>query len=129
MMRDYFHRAYDLGDATAVDDHIAPDVLSHGLSLEPTTGRQFFKEWYVTFLSAFSDVSCPISHTWVDGDWVIVRVLFSGTHTGDGLGIPPTGRQISVSALVAARVVNNQVVESFNEFNRLALLQQLGVNL
>ena len=127
MMRSYFHRAYTLGDASVIDELIASDMLTHGLTPEPLTSRQEFKDWYTRFRSSFSDVTCPVTHAFVEGPWVTCRVLFSGTHTGAALGPPPTNRKVTITALILARVQNGQVVEGYNELNELSLLQQLGV--
>ena len=52
--------------------------------------------------------------------------LFTGIHTGYSLGPPPSQNPVSVTALCLARWQDDQVIECFNEFNHLALLQQIG---
>ena len=126
MLHEYFHRAYTLGDATVIDELLAPDILTYGLSAEPTRTRQDFKNWYTPFRSSFSDVNCQMTHCVVEGEWVSCRVHFTGTHTGKGLGPPPTGNKVILTAMVLARVRNGQVVEGYNEFNQHSLLQQIG---
>jgi len=126
MMRNYFDRAYTLGDASVIDEIIAPNMVTHGLSPQPLTTRAAFKEWYTRFRSSFSDVTCTVTHALVEGNWITSRVLFTGTHTGPGLGLPPTNRKVAISALILARFDNGQAVEGYNELNELSLLQQLG---
>jgi predicted ester cyclase len=125
-MLDYFHRAYVLGDESVIDEFIAPNVIAHGLAPEPLHGVAAFKEWYRRFRSSFSNITCPVTHAWAEGDWVIVRITFTGTHTGPSLGPPPTGKPVTLSALIAAREKDGKLVEGFNEFNQYALLQQIG---
>ena len=125
-MRDYFHRAYTLGDASAIDEMIATDVLNHGLAPQPERGREAFKRWYTAFRGAFSNVDCKLTHCFVEGDWVTARVLFIADHTGASLGHPPSGRRITLTALVLCRFQNGQAVEGYNEFDQVSLLKQLG---
>ena len=53
LMRTYFHRAYTLGDASVIEELIAPNVITYGLSPQPLTKAAEFKEWYTRFRSSF----------------------------------------------------------------------------
>ena len=61
-----------------------------------------------------------------DGDKVVRRVTFSGTHQGTFLGIAPTGRPIEVEATVILRIEGGRIAEEWVTENLLGLLQQLG---
>ena len=126
LMTEYFRRAYDDGDATVIDELIAPNMICHGLSPEPTHARQEFLNWYKPFRAAFSNVSCKITNSIIEGDWICCRLHFTGTHTGDHLGPPASHKKVNLYALVLIRWQNGQAVEGFNEFNQHALLQQIG---
>ncbi|HYP09050.1 MAG TPA: ester cyclase [Bryobacteraceae bacterium] len=58
--------------------------------------------------------------------WCGARLVLQGTHTGDGLGIPPTGRKVRVTGLVMARMANGQMVEAWNNWDQLGLLRQVA---
>ena len=60
-------------------------------------------------------------------DHVAARVTVTGTHTGRGLGIEPTGRAFRVNGMVMARIRDGQFVEGWNHFDLLGLFGQLGV--
>jgi predicted ester cyclase len=62
-----------------------------------------------------------------EGDKVITRGYFSGTHQGEFQGIPPTGKQIKVSYIDIWRVENGKLVENWIQMDMVGLLQQLGV--
>lgn len=123
--RQYFHQAWELGDASVIDRFVSPNVIAHGLG-QPLQGLAAFKSWYHSFRSAFSNISCPVTHCLRDGDLTTARILFSGTHTGPSLGPKPTYKPVSFSALCLCRWDNNLIIEGFNELNHLSLMQQLG---
>jgi predicted ester cyclase len=58
---------------------------------------------------------------------VTVRFTFSGTHQGTLMGIPPTGKQVRVPAILIARLVNGKFVEGWINYDGLGMLQQPGV--
>jgi predicted ester cyclase len=63
----------------------------------------------------------------VDGDKVVTRKTFRGTHGGDFLGIPATGKPVSVGVIDVVRYENGQIVEHWNQVDMFGLMQQMGV--
>jgi hypothetical protein len=61
-----------------------------------------------------------------EGDRVVTRKVFHGTHLGPFQGIPPTGRQVEIHLIDIVRVADGQIVEHWNSVDRLGLLAQLG---
>jgi steroid delta-isomerase-like uncharacterized protein len=61
------------------------------------------------------------------GDRVAVRWTGTGTHSGDVMGIPPTGARIEVEALTVLRIENGRIAENWTVWDTLGLLRQLGV--
>lgn len=61
------------------------------------------------------------------GDTVVMRWTGSGTHTGELLGIPPTHKRVKVDGIWMLRVAGGKIVESWNCWDTLGMLQQLGV--
>ena len=62
-----------------------------------------------------------------DGDYVCTRWTSSGTHDGDLMGIPPTGKHASITGLSIDKIQDGKVVESWNEWDNAGLMQQLGL--
>jgi predicted ester cyclase len=85
-------------------------------------GHQAFA---AAFYAGFPDLRHVVELAAADGDRVAVRFRLHGTHTGEFLGIAPTGRPIVVSATAILRIVDGQVAELWGEFDRLGLLGQL----
>jgi len=77
--------------------------------------------------TGFPDFRCAIEDLVAEGDKVVVRWTFTGTHQGSIAGIPPTGRQVSVpNGIVIHRLAGGKVVEAHFTWNKYALLEQLG---
>lgn len=79
------------------------------------------------FLNGFADLKAEILDQFAAGDRVVSRVAWSGTHTGDLQGIPPTGRSFRGEAIVIDRVVDGRIQERWDVSNLLSMMQQLGV--
>jgi len=62
-----------------------------------------------------------------EGDKVVVRSTFRGTHKGDLMGIPPTGKQVTMPLILIYRIADDKIVEHWMQADALGLLQQLGV--
>ena len=79
------------------------------------------------WLSAFPDARCTISTVLAEGDLVAWVVHTTGTHAGEGLGVPPTGRRIDTLSANIGRIRGGQAIEHWSEQGMLATLQQIGV--
>jgi predicted ester cyclase len=108
------------------DELCAPDYTAHlpGYPPMPLDGH---KEFARAFYIGFPDIHHTIEETIVDGDSVSVRFRLDGNHTGSFAGIPATGRPVTINAIVTMRIDDDKVKELHGEFDRLGLMQQLGV--
>ena len=62
----------------------------------------------------------------VDGDKIAVRMTFHGTHKGELMGIPPTGKTVSFEAIIIYRLADGKIVEHWLQTDTMSLMQQLG---
>ena len=76
---------------------------------------------------AFQDPQFTIEDQIAEGDKVVTRYTWSGIHTGEFMGAPPTGKQVTFTGTVIYRIVDGKVIESWDQFNALGMMQQLGV--
>jgi predicted ester cyclase len=56
----------------------------------------------------------------------VARVRLTGTHLGEGLGVPPSGKTVSIQAITIVRVDKGKIVEGWNNWDQLGLLKQVG---
>ena len=79
------------------------------------------------FLKAFPDLHLTVEDMIAEGDKVVTRFTSRGTQTGAFMGIPPTGKQVTVSSIVIARIADGKIVEEWGLDDQMGMLQQLGV--
>ena len=78
------------------------------------------------YLRAFPDIRITIDDEIVAGDAIVTRWTATGTHNGDLLGHARSGNPLSVTGITIARVKNGKIVESWNNWDALAMMRQLG---
>jgi len=105
------------------DVNYDPHSLPPGFSPD----REGMKEYHRHYFQAFPDMHLTVDGMIAEGDWVAVYYTGNGTHQGDLLGIPPTGKQVSASAILSLRIMDGKIVEDRLDGDKLGLLQQLGV--
>ena len=116
------------GDVSAADRVFAPDCVIHiNGSPDPNLPVSGFKEMMRGLLGAFSDLSLTIEDQIVAGDKVATRWTAEGTHSGPLGPVPATGRRVRVSGLILDRVVDGKIVERWEQWDQMAMLQQLGL--
>ncbi len=79
------------------------------------------------FRAAFPDLNITIDDQVSEGDKVVTRYTFRGTHKGDLMGIAPTGKQVTTIGISIERFVDGKVVERWEVFDQLGMMTQLGV--
>ena len=115
------------GDLDVADEIYAPNYVGHNpLDPEDVRGPEGAKEQARMYRSAFPDVRLSIEEQVAEGDKVVTRWIGSGTHQGEMMGIAPTGNQIRVDGITISRIQDGKVVEDWELFNALGLMQQLG---
>jgi steroid delta-isomerase-like uncharacterized protein len=109
-------------------NHEAPPGTPPGSDESATHAGPESVRQVVGFLStAFPDFHFTIQELIAEGDVVVMRAIFSGTHQGEFMGIPPTGKRFSQRHVHFVRVRNGKTVEHSALRDDLGLLRQLGV--
>jgi steroid delta-isomerase-like uncharacterized protein len=110
----------------AFGELVSPDFVLHYAS-RTIQGLEAYKQFLSMYQAAFPDASVTIDELIADGDTVAVRQTFRGTHTGDLMGIPPTGKQASGTGVQITHIRNGKASEQWFNGDDLGLLEQLGV--
>ena len=120
--------AFSQGNVDVIDELVADNFQNHDPSAPPDLppGREGLKELTRFYRMAFPDAQLTVEDQIAEGDRVVTRYTARGTHQGDFAGIPATGRQVTGTGITIDRIEGGKIVESWNEFNQLGLLQQLG---
>ncbi len=123
-----FLEAVDTGDIAILDEFVAPNYNDHNPPPYPglAPGLEGAKQAFALSLAAFSDFHHTIHDQIAAGDKVVTRITAYGTHTGELIGIPPTGKQVTMTGIAIHRIANGKLVEHWAQIDAFGLLQQLG---
>jgi steroid delta-isomerase-like uncharacterized protein len=124
MIEEIFNR----GNIGKADEFLAPDFVERE-ELPPGLpgGREGVKQLTVMLRSAFPDLKVTVDDIVAEGDKVVIRQTWTGTHTGgEFMGVPPTGRSVSVGVIDIIRVADGKFAEHWGQMDSMAMLQQLG---
>jgi steroid delta-isomerase-like uncharacterized protein len=110
-----------------LDDLIASDFVNHSAppGIPPT--RAGYKQFLSIYLSAFPDLHIQIEDQIAEEDRVVSRFTAHGTHKSELMGIPATGKAVTVSGINISRIGGGKVQERWEEADTMGLMQQLGV--
>ena len=78
--------------------------------------------------SAFPDFKATIDDLVAEGDKVVIRQTWTGTHKGEFMGVPPTGKSVSFGVIDILRIAGGKVVEHWGLMDSMSLMQQLGAS-
>jgi steroid delta-isomerase-like uncharacterized protein len=122
IVRSYLDEIVNKGNMTALDSYLSEDVMFNNAK----GFKQRFPAIRQAILSGFPDHHLTIQDQIAEGDKVVTRVTFHGTHQGPFNGIAPTGKQVEWSGIAMDRIANGKVVEMWHVQNTTALLQQIA---
>ena len=128
LARRVFEEGFNQGKAESIDELIAAEFVDHGAAPGvPDTGTESFRQTMLLFRTAFPDVHVTIDDMIAEGDRVVTRSLWHGTHRGTFFGIPATGKSFSLTSTDILRIEQGKVVEHWGNEDDLGMLQQLGI--
>ncbi len=112
-IRSYFEAISGTDKAAAVvNRYVTDEELKHHIAF---------------YEAAFPNYQLLAEDMIAEGDKVVVRSTFHGTHKGDLMGIPPTGKEVTMPVMLIYRIADNKIVEHWMQADALGLMQQLGV--
>ena len=126
VLEEFWHQ----GNEQVLDELFAKDYVNHELSNPEVSGLENYKQWArgvrSTWGSGMPDWRVEIEDLVAEGNKVAKRWVFRGTHTGEMLGLTPTGRRVEMRAMTLYHIVDGKVREIHWNFDLYGLLQQVG---
>ena len=122
-------KVYDVINANTLDNLdalIVVDVADHNPTPGVAPGLAGTKQTLSMYHAVFSDLHVTAEDMIANGDKVVARLTTTGTNTGEFMGLPPTGKQVSMSGIEMFRLAEGKIVERWAEFDMMSLMQQLG---
>ena len=115
-------------DVDGFAEYLADDFVEHETApgLAPT--REGVRQFFTMYIAGFPDLNFEAEDMLASGDKVVARIRVTGTHTGEFMGMPPTGKEADVQAIDIIRFGDDGLAhEHWGVFDALAMMQQLGV--
>jgi steroid delta-isomerase-like uncharacterized protein len=115
------------GNLDAAEEIYAPGYVGHDPSNpEDVRGPEGAKQAAADYRRAFPDLRVTVEDLIAEGDKVVARLRFRGTHLGELEGIAPTGRRVDSTGIVVSRMEGGKIAEDWANFDDLGLMRQLG---
>ena len=131
LSRRFLEEAFTRGNMNVIDEIYAANHTNHGPGALPTLpdGPEGMRQLVSFYRKAFPDTKFHIDEQVSEGDRVVTRWTATGTQSGEmqGMGIPVTGRPVTVTGVTVDRFANGKIVESWGIFDQMGMMQQLGV--
>jgi steroid delta-isomerase-like uncharacterized protein len=126
-----FLGAMNTGDPEVISETIDELVESDAQIRTPlpieATGAQLLKEVFGRLHRAFPDLRVTVEDVIAEEDKVVSRNSVTGTHLGEYMGIPPTGKSVTYNEIFIGRFVNGRIAETWGIVDVLSQMRQLGV--
>ncbi|MGK7863839.1 ester cyclase [Falsiroseomonas sp. E2-1-a4] len=129
VLRLWFEEVWNQRDPDRIATYFAPDAVAYALdeSGADAHGPEAFRVFFERFLGSFSDLHFTLHEVVEAGPMAVARWSASLTHSGNGLGIAPTGASLTVTGMTMARVEDGMIREGWNEWDRLRLATGCGM--
>jgi predicted ester cyclase len=125
------HDASNSGDveliSKTIDEVFEPDALIRTPLPVEATGAQALKQVWAILLRAFPDLHVTVEDLIAEGDKVVARHTVTGTHQGEYMGRPPTGKPVTYNEIFILRFANSRIAEIWGVVDVLSQMKQLGM--
>ncbi len=114
------------GDIDTAVQSFAEDAVDHDPAPGQGPGREGFRTFFKTLLTAFPDAHIEPAHLVADDEHVSIAYTLTGTHQGEFNGIPASGKRIEVRGVQIGRFANGKIVERWGSSDELGIMRQIG---
>jgi predicted ester cyclase len=111
------------GNFDALDEIVTADYVLHP---EGARGPDGLREMVERYRAAFSGLRVTIDQQFTEGEYVATRYTIRGTHDGDLMGTPPSGKDVEFTGITVSRCENGRIVEEWELTDTIGLLGQVG---
>jgi predicted ester cyclase len=122
-----FYKAFDDRRMEQALELLSPNFVAHLAGAPGPQDKKGFEQFGMSFYLAFTQGAHIFDEVVVSDNRVVTCGTFTATHLGEFQGLPPTGKQISLSIMHIDRVENGKIVEHWGQGDALGLMQQLGI--
>jgi steroid delta-isomerase-like uncharacterized protein len=126
MMQRFYDEVVNAGNLDLIDELLADDFVEHEdfPGIPPT--REGVKQFFALLRAAFPDGTMTAEDLIAEGDRVAARAKFRGTHQGEFMGVPATGRPVDVQLVDIVQFQDGVATAHWGVFDAMTMMQQLG---
>ena len=119
---------FNKNNLAVVEELYATNFVSHGSDIPGVTpDREGYKQFVTMSRTALPNFHTTIEDMIAEGDKVVQRFTARGTHKGEFMGIPPTGKQVTITGIAIDCIASGKIVENWANIDMLGMMVQLGV--
>ena len=122
----WYEEVFNAGNLALIDELFAPNFVDHDPS-NPLPGLEGVRQLVSMYRGAFPDLHLTIDDEITEGDKVVTRFTGRGTHMGPLMGIPPSGKRVTITAIDILRFENGRIAEHWGNQDLLGMMRQIGV--
>ena len=127
IIRKYLDEAWTKRNVNILDELMAPHYARYLPGLDKPLDREAQKQRLAGFFTAMPNLVFIVDDLFAEEDRVVFRITIQGTHEGPFLGVAPTGKQLTVTAIDIARLENGKIVDHWGQMDMAGLMRQLGL--
>ena len=127
LVRRHMEEYWNQGKLEIAAEIHAPDIVFHDPASPEINSSEAYNQFATMYHTAFPDIHFTIEDIVAAGDRVCTRWSCSGTHQGELMGIPATGKKTTTTGIDIYRIVGGKIAEEWVNWSTLGLMQQLGV--
>ncbi len=127
VVRQFIDQVANQGKVDRVHDFISPEWIDHTGAAGQAPGIENSMRAAAMFRTAFPPWHTEIEDMIAEGDKVMFRGTSSGTHRAEFMGVPPTGKLVSMSGVHIMRLANGKIIEHWAYSDMMGFMRQLGV--
>ena len=122
----FYAEVANKGNLAVIDELMAADFVEHEAFPGLTADREGVKQFFTMMRKAFPDLKFEVEFYMADGDKVASYLTIHGTHKGEFMGMPASGKKISVRTIDIVRIKDGKTVEHWGVTDGLGMMEQLG---
>ena len=122
--RRWFEEVWNKGRREAIPEMLAADGVLHEGDAD-SVGPEGFYPFFDRLNATLSEIHVTVHDNIAEGDRLCVRWTATGKHTGNGLGIPATGKTVHMTGMSIIRVAGDKFVEAWQNWDMLGLIEQI----
>jgi steroid delta-isomerase-like uncharacterized protein len=122
----FWEEVFNKRNLALIDELFAPNWVYHGPAGQEVHGPNGLKQYLAVYFKAFPDLHASIEDLVAEGNKVVSRATCSGTHKGELMGMPATGKTITIMVICISRFEGDKIIEDWELVDLFGILQQLG---